>query len=298
MSAVARRRRQQRLDLLSTAERTLPISFAIVGVQKAGTTTLYSMLVRHPSIAGGPQKELRFFLEPHDWSNPDYGTYRRPAQGRATVAGDATPGYLFYPGAIERMHRYDPHLRLMASFRDPIERAFSQWAMERRRHEHYPDLPEAIARYGDDALPTSAPEGASPSPLLQGSPFVRGLYGAQLQRAFDSFPRDQWLLLEFRSLLREPHDVLDAATDLLGVPRFETYPELSQKMAAPESNAGTRPSVAAVEGLVRRYADDLAVFEQLSGLDVSGWPTKQAADGTLEVAALRDRLCDRLGLPA
>jgi hypothetical protein len=269
-----------------------------VGVQKAGTTTLYSMLVRHPSIAGGPQKELRFFIEPHDWSNPDYSSYRRPVQDGATVAGDATPGYLFYPGAIARMHRYDPGLRLMATFRDPIERAFSQWAMERRRHEDYPDLPEAIERYGDGELPASAPDDASPSPLLQGSPFARGLYGSQLERALAHFPREQWLLAEFGSLLREPHVVLDQATDLLEVPRFTTYPELSQKMAAPESNPGTRPSVAAVEGLVRRYADDLALFARLSGLDISGWPTQQAADGTLELTELRDRLCDRLGLPA
>jgi hypothetical protein len=297
MSSVARRRRERRLALLATAERTLPITFAVVGVQKAGTTTLYSMLAEHSSVAAGPQKELRFFLEPHDWSDPDYSAYRRPAGRRATVAGDATPGYLFYPGAIERMHRYDPGLRLIASFRDPIERAFSQWAMERTRHEDYPDLPEAIARYGDDELPTTAPEDASPSALLQRSLFTRGLYGAQLERALAFFPREQWLLVEFRELLREPHAVLDRATELLGIPRFTAYPALPRKMAAPESSPGTRPSVEAVEGLVRRYADDLARFTRLSGLDVTGWPTVQAAAGTLATQELRDLLCDGLGLP-
>ena len=274
MTAIARRR-ELRLAALATAERSLPISFAIVGVQKAGTTSLYSMLTRHPAIVGGPQKELRFFLEPHDWSNPDYSTYRRPAKGRA---------------------RYDPSMRLMASFRDPLERAFSHWAMERRRHEHYPDLPEAVERWGDDDLPTSAPEGASPSPLLQGSPFARGLYGAQLERALACYPREQWLFVEFRRLLDEPTAVLDEATDHLGLPRFTAYPSMPHRMASPPANPGGRPSSAAIEGLVRRYADDLVLLERLSGLDVSGWPTKQAADGTLEIAALRDRLCDRLGL--
>src|SRR5262249_50074110 len=105
-------------------------------------------------------------------------------------------------------------------------------------------------------------------------------------------------LAEFRSLLREPHAVLDQATDLLEVPRFTTYPELSQKMAAPESNPGTRPSVAAMEGLVRRYADDLALFARLSGRDRSGWPPRRAAAGPLELPELRARLCARLGLPA
>jgi hypothetical protein len=291
-------RRQRRLAALAEAEHTLPITFAIVGVQKAGTTSLYSMLVQHPNVASGPQKELRFFLEPRDWDDPDYHSYRRPAGPRQTVAGDATPGYLFYPGAMERIHRYDPGIKLLASFRDPIERAFSHWSMERRRNEKYPGLPEAIERYGADDLPGPAPADSRPTPLLRGSPFARGLYGAQLERAMALFPAEQWLLVEFGSLIREPHAVLDRATDLIGVPRFTSYPSLPQKMAGPTTNPGPRPSAGAVEGLVRRYADDLALFERLSGLDISGWPTRQAAAGTLDVAELRDRLCDKLGLQA
>jgi hypothetical protein len=291
------RRRRQRLEALAVATRSLPIGFAIVGVQKAGTTSLYTMLSRHPRIASGPQKEMRFFIEPHDWTHPDYSTYRRPLKKiEPTIAGDATPAYLFFPGAIERMHRYDPTMRLLASFRDPLERALSQWAMERGRSERYPDLPEAIERWGDDELPSSYPTDASPSPMLQGSPFVRGLYGAQLERALAFYPREQWLLLEFRRLLRDPHAVLDDATDHLGLPRFTAYPSMPHQMATPTSNPGARPSAAAVESLVRRYADDLTLFERLSGLDLSSWPTKQAADGTLDVTELRDRLCDKLGL--
>jgi hypothetical protein len=293
------RPRRQRLAALAVATRSLPISFAIVGVQKAGTTSLYSMLSRHRLIAAGPQKEMRFFIEPHDWDNPDYSTYRRPLKkAEPTIAGDATPAYLFFPGAIERMHRYDPDLRLIASFRDPLERALSQWAMERSRHARYPDLPEAIERWGDDQLPEAYPQDAKPSPMLQGSPFVRGLYGAQFERALAFFPRDQWLLVEFRRLLRDPHAVLDEATDHLAVPRFTAYPSMPHQMATPTENPGARPSVAAFEALVRRYADDLTLFERLSGLDLSDWPTKQAADGVLEITALRDRLCDKLGLRA
>ena len=81
MTAIARRR-ELRLAALATAERSLPIGFAIVGVQKAGTTSLYTMLTRHPAIVGGPQKELRFFLEPHDWSSPDYRTLPSPGEGQ------------------------------------------------------------------------------------------------------------------------------------------------------------------------------------------------------------------------
>jgi hypothetical protein len=47
---------------------------------------------------------------------------------RQRIAIDATPSYVFWPHAMERMRAYRPDMRLIASLRDPIERAFSHWA--------------------------------------------------------------------------------------------------------------------------------------------------------------------------
>jgi hypothetical protein len=289
--------RAKRLALLEKTETSVPITFAIVGVQKAATTTLSNLLGRHPRVVNGPQKELRFFIEDRNWSDPDYDTYRRPAINGEDVAGDATPAYLIWPHALERMRAYDPAMRLMASFRDPIERAFSQWAMERARHRRYPDLPQAIELYADDPLPDD-PVPGRPGRQLQRTLFARGLYGEQLERALPLFPRDQWLFFEFRDLLADHTRHLDRATDFLGLDRFAHYPRLRKSMAMPKANPGTRPSVAAVEHLVGRYAADLPVFERLSGISTASWPTRQVIDGRLEVEALHARLCERLRLGA
>src|SRR3954451_24922202 len=150
MARVGAQRRTKRLTALEGHE-AVPIGFAIVGVQKAATSTLYRMLVRHPRVVAGPEKELRFFLEDRDWSDPDYSSYCRPRRpATADLAGDATPAYLFWPRALERMRAYRADMRLLATFRDPVERAFSQWAMERARHADYPDLPEAMQLYAAD----------------------------------------------------------------------------------------------------------------------------------------------------
>lgn len=292
---VIEKRKAKRMAALARAESSVPIGFAIVGVQKAATTSLYEMLVQHPGVVDGPQKEIRFFLEANDWERPDYSSYRRPVLSGGQIAGDATPAYLFWPGAMEHLHAYDPDLRLMASFRDPIERAFSHWAMERSRYQDYPDLPEAIERYGDDDLPDRPPEGP-PTRLLRRSLFNRGLYGAQLERALALFPSGQWELFEFRELVSQHEASLDRATDLLGLPRFETYPALDHRMATPTSNAGTAPDVAAIERLVRRYQDDLPLFERLSGVATDTWPTRQVLDGRLDIEAFHARLCAKLGL--
>src|SRR5262249_44915888 len=99
-------RRRKRLTAMEDRE-LVPIRFAIVGVQKAATSTLYRMLVRHPKVVGGPEKELRFFLEDRDWDDPDYSSYCRPRiPSKAELAGDATPAYLFWPQALHRMRAY------------------------------------------------------------------------------------------------------------------------------------------------------------------------------------------------
>ena len=132
----------------------LPISFAIVGVQKAATSTMHTMLVRHRHVARGTAKELHFFDDERlDWDDPDYSHYVVPrTKGRQRIAGDATPSYIWWPRALERMHRYNPEMRLIASFRDPIERAFSQWSMERKRRHSYPSFGESIEKFGDLSL--------------------------------------------------------------------------------------------------------------------------------------------------
>jgi hypothetical protein len=53
-------RRQRRLRMPSRTDRHVPISFALVGARKAATSSLYQMLMEHPEIVGGPEKEMRF----------------------------------------------------------------------------------------------------------------------------------------------------------------------------------------------------------------------------------------------
>ncbi len=286
-------RRARRMAALDAAEATVPVSFAIVGVQKGATTSLYRMLAKHPDIVRGPEPEMRFFIERRDWSAPDYASYRRPVIKGGSVAGDATPAYLFWPGAMQRLRDYDPGMRLMAIFRDPVERAFSQWAMERGRRPAYPDLPVAIDKYLDDPLPPEGLEHPLPRQLRR-SLFARSRYGEQLERALPLFPAEQWRLFEFRAFLSDPEGQIDRATDLLGLSRFDRYPRLPHRHPTGIVR-GEAPSVAAFERLVQRYADDLPLFERLSQIDTSGWPTRQVLDGTLELEAFHARICAKLG---
>ncbi len=288
----------------------IPINFAIVGVQKAATSTMHTLLTKHRLIAPVGQnklhpgrmpnfgrKELHFFDdETQDWSNPPYDLYhavrQRPIQ---QFAGDGTPVYLFWPRALERMHAYNPEMRLIASFRDPIERAVSQWSMARKTGRPYPDFAEAIVTLDDESLMHQIPAGAEGWYVHRHSLVPRGLYGAQLERGLDIFDRSQWLMINFRDYVSDYTTVLDQMTDHLGMHRFRSYPE-HRTNPTPRDQIGEPIAATDIQRLVGRYADDLDLFTRLSGVDTSAWPTRQIAEGNLDSAALAEKLSRKIGL--
>ena len=275
----------------------LPISFAIVGVQKAATSTLHSMLVRHRHIARGDAKELHFFDDERlDWSAPDYSHYgvRRTTRGQR-VAGDATPSYIWWPHALDRMHRYNPDMRLVASFRDPIERAFSQWSMERKRQPSYPSFGRSIELFGDLSLMHGLPAGKTSREMRRTAMVVRGLYGAQLRRGLSVFDRAQWQLIPFRRFVADPRSVLDDLATFLELGAWNTYPRLREN-PTPRDHVGAPPTAEDMSRLTEVYADDLYEFARLSGFDVADWPTMQIAAGTLSPAELAAELARKVGL--
>jgi hypothetical protein len=279
---------------------TIPISFALVGVQKAATSTIAFYLLRHRHVSRGPRKERHFFdKEFLDWENPDYSAYvspRRTPQQR--LAGDYTPAYLFWPQALDRMHRYSPDMRLIASFRDPIERAFSQWQMDYARHEGFPQFAEAIAQDPFETLPDRIPEGWQPGDLRKRALVTRGLYGAQLERAFEVYPdRSRWLLLDFIDVVTDRDRLLDTLTDFLGISRFLDPPASQAKNASPSVQARP-PTADDIHRLADRFAPDLPLFEKLSGIDTGRWATSRILAGTLDPAELAEKLAKKAGLLA
>lgn len=183
-------------------------------------------------------------------------------------------------------------MRLIAIFRDPLERLFSHWVMVRHRGLEAPDWPEFITLYRSQELPSSLPDDPGRYRRLAGLP--RGLYGQQLRRGFEHFDRAQWLLLEFRDFLANFDATLDRATDHLGIHRFNEPPPLENHYPGADLSPGTAPTAADLEGLAEFYAEDLAEFTALSGLDVSGWPTTRILAGTMPAETLAAKFASRV----
>ena len=125
------------------------LSFLVCGAQKSGTTALAAYLRQHPGIHLPKTKELHFFDdETQAWPEPDLNALHLHFQDADDdqLWGEATPISLYWDPAAERIWRYNSAIRLIVILRNPIDRAYSHWAMEHRRETIRCPSPKRLSR--------------------------------------------------------------------------------------------------------------------------------------------------------
>jgi hypothetical protein len=191
------------------------LAFLVAGVQKAGTSALHDYLSDVPGFQLPPSKELHFFDDERtvDWASPDYRGLHESFVADDRLRGEATPITLYWPRALERVAAYNPAMRLVLLFRDPVGRAFSHWQMEWARGAERLPFAQAI-RDGRARMAGSAPV---PGFDRVASYVERGFYGRQLARAIRLFGNERILCLEQDALARDPDAVVAQVCRFLGV---------------------------------------------------------------------------------
>ena len=241
------------------------VDFLIVGAQKSGTTALYEYLNQHPDVCMARPKELRFFEnEDHYRTTPvaydQYHAHFHP-EHQAQRWGEASPAYMYWNRAPERIHAYKPEIKLVVILRNPIERAYSHWNMSRLRGvETLPFLDALQAE--KDRLPQTAP--------LQNKPYSytdRGYYSRQLERLYRYFHQDNILVLRHDSLRDDPENLQTRLCHFLGINPYQDIP-LQKAYALPYPSTMSRQ---AWQYLKTCYTAEISQLEQALGWDCSQW---------------------------
>ena len=237
-----------------TDERALP-DFLIVGAQKSGTTSLFAYLAGHPRILPARRKEVHFFdlawSRGIEWYRSFFPLISDLAPDLLT--GEATPYLLFHPLCPGRVRSVVPDARLIVVLRDPTARALSHYRHERRLgHENQPL---------NVALQLERERLADRDDWFAHQHFsyvARGEYVIQLRRWFESFPREQFVILPAEEMFSDPAGATNRVLAHLGLGPTERD---SWPVFLPDgSRAGTPPGPApddrvdaAVEARLRAY---------------------------------------------
>jgi hypothetical protein len=191
------------------------VDFVVCGTQKGGTSALDAYLREHAEICMAEKKEVHFFDNDRYFSGrtPDYATYHSWFDPKPThkLIGEATPIYMYWFDAPRRIWEYNPDMKIVVVLRNPMERAFSHWNMERSRGADDSTFWKAIQNERQSCRE------ALPHQHRVFSYVDRGFYLEQLRRIWTYFPTEQVLVIKNEDLRNHPDSTLRELCGFLGV---------------------------------------------------------------------------------
>ena len=216
------------MNLVSSTRATIRLpTFVVIGAARCGTTSLYAYLREHPQVFMSPEKETDYFSLgdlPIDEVPANASPYRARTReeyerlfrdaGDAAAVGEASPTYLFQQRSAARMQAVIPDAKLICVLRDPVERAYSHYALARKMgFEPLGDFEDAVAAESERWLRDRSMRFT----------YVRAsLYHDGLREFWTRFPREQILVLPFEDLAADPGATMRRVYAFLGVDdRFE-----------------------------------------------------------------------------
>ncbi len=179
-------------------------NFFIVGTPKAGTTSLYHYLEQHPQIFLSPVKETNFFSyeeikaqglfynEEHISTIQQY-LYQFDKVRTEKAIGEASVSYLFYPRIAEKIKQFNPESKIIIVLRNPIDRGFSHYLMDKRLGYTNRSLEDVIHQKGADRK----------QPLYYQQYIALGLYHEQVARYLSVFGADKVKIFYFEEMVKD-----------------------------------------------------------------------------------------------
>ncbi|OYX64756.1 MAG: sulfotransferase [Novosphingobium sp. 32-60-15] len=277
---------------------TVQPAFIVIGAVKAATTWIQKQLQGHPAVFL-PDVEPHYFSSEYERGPAYYDDLFRSAAPGALL-GEKSADYLAHPLAAERIARTYPDIKLMVQFRNPVDRAYSDYKMLFRR-----------------GTIRGAPEAYLTSPDCEQPRFLRdGLYAEHLARWFDLFPRENILPFLYEDVRDRPDATFRKVCQHIGVEPRPTIaaarrendsserflPLPVRKVLSPLKSAvaplRNQRWFQATRGMMARqiaypplapalrhhleqfYQDDVAQLEAMLGWDLSHWRKTQFIKAT------------------
>jgi len=172
-----------------------PPTFLYIGGQRCASSWIHRCLLEHPQVMVTSPSEIHFFDRHHDRSPQWYFDHFRP-EAHHRAWGEKTPAYLSEPDVAQRVRNLLPDIQFICCLREPIDRAYSLYEV-RSMNKVHGTFEKALE---DDPR------------LLQ-----MGRYAEHLQRWFDLFPREKFLVLLYDGLEKDEAGFMQRVYSHLGV---------------------------------------------------------------------------------
>jgi Sulfotransferase domain len=225
---------------------TLP-TFLGIGVPRAGTTWLHTLLSAHPEVyLPSRRKEVRFFDRHHDQGQGWYEEFfctADEARGYRAI-GEISPQYLYCEECPERISTLLPTAKLIVMLRHPVDRAYSQFGFVMQRRDFRGSFEEFVA--------------TRPRALEM------GFYSRYLEGYLHHFERSRILPVVFEEAVSERSEVRHDLAGFLGITE-ELFPGATDRI-----NPSTVPRFRSLSSFAVKTGRRLRRHHLESLVDVAG----------------------------
>jgi hypothetical protein len=201
-------------------------NFFIIGVSKAGTTSLYNYLNETENVFLIPKGKIHYFF-PEEFNNDsnkeEYLSLVKNVKHEKAIGEYA--GYLEIMESPKLIKETIPDAKIIISLRDPVERAFSHYLGTLRSHNETLSFDKAFEEFMNPANV----ESNFYKRYIKGS-----LYHEKLKRLLDIFGEENVLIIIFEEFIKEPKNEFKKVIEFLEIDseipeivgkKFNTYAE-------------------------------------------------------------------------
>ena len=175
-------------------------NYLVIGAARSGTGWLARNLRLHPEIFMHSKKELHFFDKDYNKGIGWYEQYFNNVNQNSKAIGEGTPAYLYDDNVAGLIKKHLPNVKLIASLRDPVDRAYSHYSYRDRERQ-------------SEGVSLTFEQKIEDTPRL----IETGLYAKQLEIYYDLFPKENILIVLYDELKKDPKQYLEKVYKFLDV---------------------------------------------------------------------------------
>ncbi len=204
----------------------MPVAFPntfLIGVQKAGTTTLDDWLSQHPDIyCYDSLKDVHLFYRFKTKEEMEKRmVLETPAYKGEKIILQSAVNYVFYESMLQGIQTHSPQAKLLLILRNPADRAISAYQYFCKMNRETRPIESALTYQPKDC--TSFNPDNSDFSYIE-----HGFYGKQVQSVLKYFRREQLFVLDYDDLRSRPQYLMEQIANFLQIDK-NFVPDFSPK---------------------------------------------------------------------
>lgn len=175
----------------------------LIGVQKAGTTTLNNWLSQHPQVYSyNSLKDIPLFTKFTDEKQLNKRLLlETPAYNNEKIILHSAVNYIFYSSLLQKISEQKPGANLLLILRNPVDRALSSYFYFQKMLREKRDIEKSLVYEPEKQITITRDNNDF-------TYIEHGFYYAQVKTCLQYFSAKQLLVLDYDDLKNNPHALL------------------------------------------------------------------------------------------